>query len=323
MELQVRPEETGQRLDKWLASRLGDVSRARVQALIRDGHVSLTAGRGQCEPKRPMQPGDTVRVELPQPQAATPEPQAIPLAVVHEDADLIVVDKPAGLVVHPAPGNPDHTLVNALLHHCKGSLSGIGGVRRPGIVHRIDKDTSGLLVMAKHDRAHQGLAEQFAAHSIHRVYRLLVHRVPVPADGRIETRIGRHPKDRKKMAVVEIGGKRAITHYRTDELFHGTKGCVLASAVTCRLETGRTHQVRVHMAHLGHPLLGDPVYGQMRPLIDQLSPASAAALRDFCRQALHAAELGFRHPISGEVLAFESPLPEDMQYAIALLRGSA
>ena len=226
----------------------------------------------------------------------------IPLSVVHEDAHLIVVDKPAGLVVHPAAGNLDGTLVNALLHHCQGQLSGIGGVARPGIVHRIDKDTSGLLVVAKTDAAHEGLAKQFADHSIHRAYRAIVSGTPRPPAGTVRGAIARSSTYRKKMALVEDGrGKHAVTHFRTLEEFKG------AALVECRLETGRTHQVRVHMASIGHPLLGDPVYGRnpqrLRPILSQLH---------FARQALHAAELGFTHPVTGAAHSFAAALPADM-----------
>jgi 23S rRNA pseudouridine1911/1915/1917 synthase len=244
-----------------------------------------------------------VSVAIPNPRPAHNEAQEIPLVVAYEDEHLIVVDKPAGLVVHPACGNFDGTLVNALLHHCRGSLSGIGGVERPGIVHRIDKDTSGLMIAAKTDRAHAGLAKQFADHSIDRRYRAIVSGRPRNDAGRIEGNLGRSPSNRKKIAIVGPGqGKHAVTHYTVLEPLKG------AALVECRLETGRTHQVRVHMASIGHPLLGDPVYGrqggEMRSLLSRLH---------FERQALHAARLGFIHPITSEALAFESNIPADMQ----------
>ena len=239
--------------------------------------------------------------------------QAIPLVIVHEDADLLVVDKPAGLVVHPAAGNLDGTLVNALLHHCAGQLSGIGGVARPGIVHRIDKDTSGLLVVAKTDRAHEGLSAQFAAHSIARTYRALVGGCPVPASGTVSGHIGRSDANRKKMAMVgEHRGKHAVTHYSVLEKLGP------AALVECRLETGRTHQVRVHMASIGHALLGDPLYGRdpkpLRGILQNLG---------FRRQALHAASLGFIHPASGAALAFSSPLPPDFSALLEELRDNS
>jgi 23S rRNA pseudouridine1911/1915/1917 synthase len=253
--------------------------------------------------------GQAFAVTLPPPVEAEAMAQDIPLVIVHEDADLIVIDKPAGLVVHPAAGNLDGTLVNALLHHCQGELSGIGGVARPGIVHRIDKDTSGLLVVAKSDRAHEGLALQFKDHSIDRLYAAVVYGVPLPGSGTVDTWIGRSDADRKKMAVHREGrGKHAVTHYRTVQKLRG------AALVECRLETGRTHQVRVHMAHLGHPLIGDPVYGRERKgfksILETLS---------FKRQALHAKRLGFIHPVTGQALSFDSQLPADMQELLSEL----
>jgi len=240
---------------------------------------------------------------VPDPTPAHNEPQEIPLPIVYEDEHLLVVDKPAGLVVHPAAGNRDGTLVNALLHHCGGSLSGIGGVARPGIVHRIDKDTSGLLVVAKHDKAHEGLAKQFADHSIDRRYLAIVSGVPRLAGDVVDAPLARSAHDRKKIAIVKEGrGKRAVTHWKRLEILKD------AALVECTLETGRTHQVRVHMASIGHPLLGDPVYGRgksvHRDLLNQL---------DFKRQALHAAHLGFIHPVTKGRLSFDSALPSDMQ----------
>ncbi|MCA1749026.1 MAG: RluA family pseudouridine synthase, partial [Parasphingopyxis sp.] len=246
---------------------------------------------------------------VPEPEPATAEAQDIPLDIVFEDDQLIVIDKPAGLVVHPAAGNPDRTLVNALLHHCAGRLSGIGGVARPGIVHRIDKDTSGLMVAAKTDKAHEGLARQFRNHSIIRVYKAIAFGLFKQSEGSIETQLARSPQNRKKMAVAEAPqGKRAVTHYRRISALYE------ASLVECRLETGRTHQVRVHMAHIGHPLLGDPVYGRPRgahrKILDDLA---------FRRQALHAAQLGFVHPVTKDDLTFESDLPADMQELLRAL----
>ena len=298
----------GGRLDKALADASG-LSRERIKALLAEGRVTLD-GKAASQASLKVAPGTAFAIAVPAAAPAEAMAQDIPLKVVHEDADLIVVDKPAGLVVHPAAGNPDGTLVNALLHHCHGQLSGIGGVARPGIVHRIDKDTSGLLVVAKSNRAHEGLAVQFADHSIERAYRAVVAGRPIPAAGTVTGAIARSNKDRKKMAIVEDGrGKHAVTHYRTLETLGE------ASLVECRLETGRTHQVRVHMSSIGHMLLGDPVYGRtpksLRPILQRL---------DFSRQALHAAELGFVHPVTGETVRFSSPIPDDMQRLIDELR---
>jgi 23S rRNA pseudouridine1911/1915/1917 synthase len=292
----------GGRLDKALAEASG-LSRARIQALIADGAVTLD-GAAASQPSAKVEPGAEFAIAVPPAAEAKARPQDIPLEIVYEDADLIVVDKPAGLVVHPAAGNPDGTLVNALLHHCAGQLSGIGGVARPGIVHRIDKDTSGLLVVAKTDAAHEGLARQFAEHSIERVYLAVCNGHPNPPEGTIAERIGRSDTNRKKMAVLpkdSSRGKHAVTRYKT---LRRMRQC---SLVECRLETGRTHQVRVHLASIGHPLVGDPVYGRtnaaLRPLLGELG---------FRRQALHAAVLGFVHPVTGNRLSFSSPIPPDM-----------
>ena len=296
------------RLDRLLADQVPALSRSRLKNLIETGRVSI-AGATITEPGYRVKPGQAVTLVIPPPVDETPRAQAIPLAVTYEDEHLIVVDKPAGLVVHPAAGNPDRTLVNALLAHCGESLSGIGGVRRPGIVHRLDKDTSGLMVAAKHDAAHRGLSAQFASRRLSRTYRAVVWEVPRPAQGRIEGAIGRDARNRKRMAVREHGGKAAITHYRVVESL-GT----LWSLVECRLETGRTHQIRVHMAHRGHPLVGDALYGgaRRRSLDERVRKTLA-----FCpRQALHAAALSFVHPVSGAELAFESPLPADMHALI-------
>ena len=292
----------GWRLDRALAVAIPTLSRERLKALISAGAVTV-AGRLVRDPATKIAAPCEAIVEIPDPTPAHNEAQDIPLVIAYEDEHLIVVDKPAGLVVHPACGNLDGTLVNALLHHCRGSLSGIGGVERPGIVHRIDKDTSGLMVAAKTDRAHAGLAKQFADHSIDRRYKAIVKGQPAPPAGRIDANVGRSPTNRKKMAVVRSDqGKHAITHYRTLELLRN------AALVECRLETGRTHQVRVHMASIRHPLLGDPVYGRGPVNFVNLSPAF-----EFRRQALHAAHLGFIHPVTSVALAFESNLPADMQ----------
>jgi 23S rRNA pseudouridine1911/1915/1917 synthase len=301
----------GGRLDKALAEGSG-LSRERIKALIGQGKVTV-AGSAASSPSARAEAGAPFAIELPPPATLDAAPQDIPLAIVFEDGDLVVVDKPAGLVVHPAAGNLDGTLVNALLHHCAGGLSGIGGVARPGIVHRIDKDTSGLLVVAKSDAAHEGLARQFAAHSVERAYLALTAGLPRPPAGAVTGRIGRSDANRKKMAVLantSSRGKHAVTHYRTLEPLAG------AALVECRLETGRTHQVRVHLASLGRPLLGDPAYGRtppaLRPLLARLG---------FRRQALHAAELGFLHPVTGETLHFASALPADMAQLLSELRG--
>jgi len=294
------------RLDKAIAEATG-LSRARAQALIAEGSVEVD-GTLQTSAKAKMAEGMHFRVTLPPPVPLANEPQAIPLVIVHEDEHLIVIDKPAGMVVHPAAGNPDGTLVNALLHHCKGQLSGINGVERPGIVHRIDKDTSGLLVIAKSDAAHEGLAKLFADHSITRRYLAICAGHPSPAEGTISGRIGRSDANRKKMAVLPNDsrrGKHAVTHYKTLKKLNN---CAL---IECRLETGRTHQVRVHCASIGHALLGDPIYGrtpaQLRNVLKDLG---------FERQALHAAILGFGHPITGEYIELRSELPADMQELI-------
>lgn len=289
----------GARLDRALADAIPALSRERIKALIAAGAVSR-AGELASDPSRKAAAGDLFAVSVPDATPASNPAQDIALVIAYEDEHVIVVDKPAGLVVHPAAGNLDGTLVNALLHHCAGQLSGIGGVARPGIVHRIDKDTSGLLVAAKTDRAHEGLARQFAAHSIDRRYRAIVSGVPRPATGTIDAPLGRSSADRKKMAIVPAG-RRAVTHYRTLERLRE------AALVECRLETGRTHQIRVHFASIGHALLGDPVYGRAK--------GSTAVLRQlgFQRQALHAAYLGFEHPVNSRPLAFESEWPGDMQ----------
>ena len=312
--LKVEPPQAGMRLDRWLAERLPELSRSRLQALIAAG--GLTAHGAVVDlPSRKVKEGEEFQLAIPDAAPAEPEAQAIDLAVVYEDDDLIVVDKPAGLVVHPAPGNPDRTLVNALLHHCAGSLSGVGGVRRPGIVHRIDKDTSGLVVAAKNDVAHAALAAQFAEHSIERAYVALCWGVPLPRHGSVNGAIGRHPVDRKKMAVVDSGGKRAVTHYKVLRCFGD-----YASLVECRLETGRTHQIRVHMASIGHPLVGDQVYG--KSAARRGVPVAARELLDrFRRQALHARILGFRQPRSLEPLHFESDIPSDFKDLISSLEG--
>ena len=298
----IAAEAAGWRLDRALAAALPTVSRERLKALIAGGSVIDENGAAVRDPSAKARVGASFEIRIPEPRPAHNEAQDIALEIVFEDDHLLVVDKPAGMVVHPAAGNFDGTLVNALLHHSAGRLSGIGGVARPGIVHRIDKDTSGLLVVAKTDVAHEALAAQFARHSIERRYIAAVTGLPNPLSGSVDAPIARSSVNRKKMAIVAEGrGKRAVTHYRLVEPLKG------AAMVECRLETGRTHQVRVHMASIGHPLIGDPVYGSKsvhRDLLNQL---------DFHRQALHAAELGFVHPVTRESLSFKSALPSDMQ----------
>ncbi len=299
----------GQRLDKALAEASG-LSRERIKSLLGEGRIRLS-GEVAAQPSLKPQAGTSFAIAVPEAIPAHAEPQDIPLSIVFEDEHLVAVDKPAGLVVHPAAGNLDGTLVNALLHHCRGQLSGIGGVARPGIVHRIDKDTSGLLVVAKSDAAHEGLARQFADHSIERAYLAIVAGRPVPPAGTVRGAIARSPHDRKKMALVAEGrGKHAVTHFRTLEPLKE------ASLVECRLETGRTHQVRVHLASIGHPLLGDPVYGRTPPRLRPLLSAQG-----FRRQALHAAELGLVHPVTGERLHWRSELPADLRELLMALRA--
>jgi len=300
----------GLRLDRALAEALPNLSRERLKTLIKGGRVADEGGAVLWDPSAKAAAPATLAVRLPAPIQAHNVAQDLDLVIAYEDEHLIVVDKPPGMVVHPAAGNLDGTLVNALLHHCAGQLSGIGGVARPGIVHRIDKDTSGLIVAAKHDKAHEGLTKQFAAHSIDRRYLALATGRPMPASGTVDAALGRSPTNRKKMAVVAAGrGKHAVTHYRTIEPLAG------ATLVECRLETGRTHQVRVHMAHIGHSLVGDPVYGRARKPLSDLLKA-----RNFARQALHAAHLGFIHPVTGTNIALDSELPQDMRELIDELR---
>jgi 23S rRNA pseudouridine1911/1915/1917 synthase len=298
----IAPGAAGWRLDRALAAAVPTLSRERLKALISSGAVTSPAGALVRDPASKAAQG-VYEVVIPEPAPAHNVAQDIALDIVFEDDHLLVVDKPAGMVVHPAAGNLDGTLVNALLHHCAGRLSGIGGVARPGIVHRIDKDTSGLLVVAKTDRAHEGLAAQFARHDIHRLYKAIVSGLPKRAGGTVDAPLARSSANRQKMAIVEEGrGKRAVTHWRLETSLRES------AMVECRLETGRTHQVRVHMASLGHPLVGDPVYGRTRPTHRELLKNL-----NFHRQALHAAEIGFVHPVSKENLSFKSPLPSDIQ----------
>ena len=311
------------------------LSRSRLSRLIAEGAVSGPAGVTR-DGKARVAEGQEYQITIPEPEPVETRAQAIPLSIAYEDDDLIVVDKPAGMVVHPAPGSPDGTLVNALLAHCGDSLSGIGGERRPGIVHRIDKDTSGLLVVAKSDRAHHGLAAQFEAHTAQRRYLALAHGVIDPADPRlrgvpgvsfeeggllkITSRLARHATDRQKQAVYFDKGRHAVTRARLLERFGQPPSAML---VECRLETGRTHQIRVHMAHAGLALIGDPVYGGARRASARALGVAAQAVAEFPRQALHAAHLGFDHPLTGAALSFDSPLPDDMAVLLDGLRASA
>ena len=298
--LTAGPAAAGQRLDRWLAAACDDLSRSALQSLMEEGRVTVD-GR-PANKKNKLRGGETITLTLPDPQPIEAQPQNIPLEIVYEDEHLLVVNKPKGMVVHPAPGNPDGTLVNALLYHCRGQLSGVGGAIRPGIVHRIDKDTSGLLVVAKDDLTHQGLSEQMAVHAIHRVYHAVVYGNIRQDTGTIEAPIGRDPRDRKRMAVTPGQGKRACTHWQVLERFGRF------TLLACRLETGRTHQIRVHMAHMGHPILGDTVYGAKKPV---------PGLQGQC---LHAVGLQFVHPRTGEMVCLSCPLPEEFVRQLDKLR---
>ncbi|MBI1182108.1 MAG: RluA family pseudouridine synthase [Alphaproteobacteria bacterium] len=320
VEAVIGEDALGNRLDKALAVALPGLSRARIQQLLSAGLVSRGDGpswRTIDNASAKVKPGERYRLKIPSAVVAEPIGEDIPLRVLFEDAHLIVVDKPAGMVVHPAAGHAAGTLVNALIAHCGDSLSGIGGVRRPGIVHRLDKDTSGVMVAAKTDRAHAGLANQFAEHSIERAYRALCWGVPRPRAGTLEAPLGRSRTNRKKRAVLPHGGKYAITHYAVQEVY-GEPPTPLASMVECRLETGRTHQIRVHMAYIGHAVIGDPMYGGGRRG-RKLAPAVQEFLKGFGRQALHAGLLGFVHPVTGEALKFRSDLPPELQALARIL----
>ncbi|HYM18165.1 MAG TPA: RluA family pseudouridine synthase [Micropepsaceae bacterium] len=324
-EFAASPEHKGWRLDHYLSVQIPELSRARLQALIKDGYARAHDATIR-DPNYRVKPMDIFRVFVPAPKTADPKPQAIPLVIVHEDEDLIVIDKPAGLVVHPAAGNLDGTLVNALLAHCGATLKGIGGVKRPGIVHRLDKDTSGLLVVAKNERAMRSLAKQFAAHAVERAYNAVVWGSPRAKEGLVEGNLGRSPFDRKRMAVLRGQGKPARTRYTVLEKFgaDAISGKAFASLLECRLETGRTHQIRVHLAHLGHPLVGDATYGRARKAPKAHSPAEQtafAAATEFPRQALHAGLLGFFHPSAQKKLRFTSAWPADFAALINALRG--
>ena len=304
----------GERLDRILAQN-ADLSRSRLKALILAGAVTI-GGSTIRDPGHRVNAGDTIAVAIPPDEPAEPAGEDIPLAIVHEDDALVVIDKPKGLVVHPAAGNPTGTLVNALIAHCGASLSGIGGVKRPGIVHRLDKDTTGLMVVAKTDRAHHSLSAQFADHGrtgpLERAYLAFVWGAPDRPKGTVDAPIDRHPKARDKQAVRQ-GGREAITHWERLEVYPGADGRPVASLLSCRLETGRTHQIRVHLAHIGHPLLGDDVYGPgFKTKAALLRPDARAALESLGRQALHAYLLGFEHPVTGETAVYRSPLPADL-----------
>ncbi len=323
------------RLDKALAREVPEdahLSRSRLSRLIDDGAVTLN-GVPVTDARAKVVEGDVIDITVAEAEEVATAPEAIALDIRHEDADLIVINKPVGMVVHPAPGSPGGTLVNALLHHFGGNLSGVGGEKRPGIVHRIDKDTSGLLVVAKSDAAHHGLADQFAAHTVEREYSAICHGLPDPGDPRlngvrgvnfeaggvlkITTQLARHKTDRQRQAVLFQGGRHAVTRVRVEE----SLGPV--TRVSCRLETGRTHQIRVHMAHVGHGLVGDPVYGGRRRVSDKvMGQAMAAQLNGFSRQALHAARLGFEHPVTGEMMEFSADLPPDMADLVQGLRNA-
>ncbi|WP_246748662.1 RluA family pseudouridine synthase [Rhizobium setariae] len=325
----VADEAATGRLDAWLAAALGgEFSRNRIKALIEGGDVRLNE-KPVMEPKHKVHPGDRIEIVLPEPEDPIPQGEDIPLSVLYEDEDVIVVVKPAGLVVHPGAGNWTGTLVNALIHHCGATLSGIGGVRRPGIVHRLDKETSGVMVAAKNDLAHRSLADQFADHgkttALERAYHAVIWGLPRPYKGTIDAALGRS-SDRVKRAVkkdTSPDARHAVTHYEVVERYHEKPDATaLAASVRCHLETGRTHQIRVHMAHIGHPLVGDPEYGgAFRTKSNRLPDAAKSVVSSFPRQALHAYLLQFEHPRSGEIMRFEAPLPEDMLALIEALKG--
>lgn len=331
IEITATPEDAGQRLDAFLGAKAVEISRSRARALIEEGVVTVD-GRVEISPRAPVKAGSVYVVALPAPVAAEPQAEALPLDILFEDDHLVILNKAAGMAVHPAPGNETGTLVNALLHHCKGQLSGIGGVERPGIVHRLDKLTSGVMVAAKTEIAHTGLAALFEQHDIERMYLAVTRGAPRPLTGTIDAAIARSQTDRKKMSVHRNpdspSARRAVTHYKVAETY-GVRDkhtrAPAAALVQCRLETGRTHQIRVHMAHIGVPVIGDPVYGRQMGISALGSgDAHAAALavaRAFPRQALHAAVLGFVHPVTGKTLHFEAPVPPDMAELICALEG--
>ena len=298
--LTVSPEEAGVRIDKYLTEQLPDITRSYLQKLLKDGSVQMNGKSVKTSTKTAS--GAVIELTIPEPEEPEILPEDIPLDILYEDSDVILINKPKDMVVHPAAGHYTGTLVNALMYHCKGDLSGINGVLRPGIVHRIDKDTTGVLIVCKNDKAHNALAEQLKEHSITRKYRAIVCGNLKEDEGTVDAPLGRHPQDRKKMAIVRTGGKRAVTHYRVLERFGNY------TYIECQLETGRTHQIRVHMASLGHPLLGDEVYGRVK------SPFKLEG------QTLHAMVLGFIHPTTGEYMEFEAPLPEYFEKLLGKLR---
>jgi 23S rRNA pseudouridine1911/1915/1917 synthase len=325
LEVIVEGDEGFVRLDRVLAARRPELSRSRLKALIIAGNVSI-AGTPIRDPAYHVAKGDTITIDVPEAVAAEPEGEAIALDIVYEDDDIIVINKPKGLVVHPAAGHETGTLVNALIAHCGASLSGIGGVKRPGIVHRLDKDTTGLMVAAKNDRAHKSLTEQFADHgrtgAMRRGYRAFAWGLPNRQRGTVDAPIDRHPHAREKMAVRD-SGRQAITHWEITESFNGRDGKPIASLLACQLETGRTHQIRVHLAHIGHPLLGDAVYGpHFKTKANALGAQAQAALATLGRQALHAYLLTIEHPRTGEILSWEAGLPEDLLLLQSALRAA-
>jgi len=322
----ARDQDRGTRLDRFLAGHALDLSRSRIQVLIREGRATVN-GVTVTDANQRLNAEDLVRLQVPSPEPADPQPEPLPLTIVYEDADIIVIDKPAGMVVHPAAGNWSGTLVNALIAHCRDSLSGIGGVRRPGIVHRLDKDTSGLMVVAKHDRAHRRLAAQFADHgqegSLLREYDAIVWGVPLPRTGTIRAPLGRHPTNRLKRAVTSGHGRNAVTHYRTTARYAADSDDtdIIAARVACRLETGRTHQIRVHMAHIGHPVIGDPLYARgFNEPAGRLPEKLRSAIISMNGQALHASVLGIAHPETGVFLSFRSDLPADIARVVETMR---
>jgi 23S rRNA pseudouridine1911/1915/1917 synthase len=325
LEVTVAGDEGSSRLDRVLAVRRPELSRSRLKALILAGSVTMGSAPIR-DPAYHVTAGDTITIDVPEAVAAEPQAEDIALDIVYEDEDIIVIDKPRGLVVHPAAGHATGTLVNALIAHCGASLSGIGGVKRPGIVHRLDKDTTGLMVVAKNDRAHQSLTEQFADHgrtgAMRRGYMAFIWGVPNRQRGTIDAPIDRHPHAREKMAVRE-SGREAVTHWEIREAFNGRDGKPIAALLACQLETGRTHQIRVHLAHIGHPLMGDSVYGpHFKTKASHLGPQTQAALVALGRQALHAYLLTLEHPKTGEILHWESPLPEDLRLLQNALRAT-
>ncbi len=326
LRLVAEAADAGVRLDRFLAGRVESLSRSRLQALIRAGCVRGSAGT-LMDPGCKVKPGDAIEIELPPLETGSPEPEHMDLAIVFEDAHLIVIDKPAGLVVHPGAGHATGTLVNALLGHCGDSLRGIGGVKRPGIVHRLDKDTSGLLVVAKSDVVHHGLSEQFASHGadgrLSRRYLAVAWGVPLQSHGRIDAPLARSQSNRTKIAVVRgDAGRHAVTHYDVLDTFDDPRGKPLASLIDCRLETGRTHQIRVHLSHIGHPLMGDQTYGShFAASARRLDTKAQKILEALGRQALHAAHLGFEHPVTHKPMSFDSPLPADLDALVEALRN--